>query len=54
MASNDAKIALLCSIALFEFSLNHKNDLPWMADAARKISEALDVMIAFNQFEKEN
>ena len=54
MSSIDAKIAMLCSIALFEFSLNHKNGLPELADAARKISDAIDEMIASNIFEKEN
>lgn len=54
MLNIDEKIASLCSIALYEFSLNHKKDSPWMADAARKISDAIDEMIASNQFEKEN
>ena len=54
MLSTDTKIAMLCSIALFEFSLNHKKDLPWMAKEARKISDAIDEMIDSKQFEKEN
>lgn len=53
MLSTDTKIAMLCSIALFEFSLNHKKDLPGMADAARKISDAIDDMIASKRFEEE-
>lgn len=54
MLSSDTMIAMLCSIALFEFSLNHKKDWPETADMARKISDAIDEMIASNLFEKEN
>ena len=54
MLSTDTKIAMLCSIALVEFALNHKKDLPGMAAEAMKISDAIDEMIAAKLFEKEN
>lgn len=53
MLNIDMHIAMLCSIALFEFSLNHK-DLPGLAKEARKISDAIDDMIKLKLFEKEN
>lgn len=54
MLSTDTKIAMLCSIALFDFSLNHKKDFPELSRLARKISDAIDDMIAYGLFEKEN
>ena len=54
MLSTDTMIAMLCSIALFEYSLNHKKDLPRAAKTAREISDAIDDMIVSKQFEKEN
>lgn len=52
MLDFDKKIAMLCSIALFEFSLSHKKDLPELSKAARTISDAIDEMIADNLFEE--
>lgn len=54
MLNIDEKVAMLCSIALFEFSLNHKKSLPGLAKEARKMSDAIDEMIADKLFEKEN
>ena len=41
-------------LSTFEFSLNHKKDVSWMAEEARKISDAIDEIIAAKLFEKEN
>lgn len=54
MFNIDEKIAMLCSIALFEFSINHEKSVPRLAKEARKISDAIDKMIAAKLFEKEN
>lgn len=54
MINFDEYIAMLCSIALFEFSLNHKKGLPELSEAARKISDAIDEMIASKIFQQEN
>lgn len=47
-------MAMLCSIALYEYSLKHKKDLPELSKEARKISDAIDEMIAAKLFDKEN
>ena len=54
MTGADVKVAMLCSIALFEFFLHHKKDLPETAKLAREISDAIDDIIESNLFEKEN
>lgn len=54
MLDFDKKIAMLCSIALFEFSLRHKKEMPELSLEARKISDAIDEMIESRLFEKEN
>ena len=50
MLNTDGKIAMLFSMALFEFSLNHKKDFPELAKVARKISDEIDEMIDANLF----
>lgn len=47
-------VAMLCSIALFEYSINHKKDLPETAKLAREISDVIDDIIESNLFGKEN
>lgn len=54
MMKIEEKIAVLCSIALYEFYLRHREDLPGMAGDARKISDAIDDMIESELFQKEN
>lgn len=54
MLNTDRKIATLFSIALYEFYLTHKKELPGLSEAARKISDEIDEMIDANLFEKEN
>lgn len=54
MMKIDEKIARLCSLALYEFYIRHKEDLPGMAGDARKISDAIDDMIESELFKKEN
>lgn len=54
MSGNDVKVAMLCSIALFEFSVHHKKDLPEMAIVAREISVSIDDIVMSSLFEKEN
>ena len=54
MLNIDKRTAMLCSIALFEFSLTHKKDLPELSKEARKISDAIDEMIESKLFEMEN
>ena len=50
----DENIAWLCSIALYEFSIRHKDDLSGMAEDAKKISVAIEEMILSRVFRKEN
>ena len=45
MLNTDRKIATLFSIALYEFYLTHKKELPGLSEAAREISYAIDDMI---------
>lgn len=54
MVNIDKHIAMLISIALFEFSLNHKKSCPGPAKEARKIRAVIDEMIKANYFEEEN
>lgn len=54
MSGNDVHVAILCSVALFEFSLIHKKDLPELAKLAREISDAIDDIIDSKLFEKDN
>ena len=54
MLNIDEHIAMLISIALYEFSLNHKKSRPVLAREAGKISDVIDEMIEANVFEKEN
>lgn len=54
MTGDDVKVAMLCSIALFEYSVHHKKDLPEMAKLAREISDAIDDVVESITFEKEN
>lgn len=36
---------MMCSMALFEYSMNHKNDAPDLAEYARLLSDGLDNVI---------
>lgn len=54
MLDLDKKVAALCSIALYEFYLTHKKDLPALSKAAREISDAIDDMIKLKLLGKEN
>lgn len=54
MISIDEKTAMLCSVALFELSLRHKEDMPRLAEEAMIISDAIDKMIESKLFKKEN
>ena len=54
MLDFDKKIAELCPIALYEFYLTHKKDLPALSEAAREISYAIDDMIKLKLLGKEN
>lgn len=51
MLDFDKKIAELCAIALYEFYLTHKKDMPALSEAAREISNEIVDMIAA-KFEK--
>lgn len=54
MVNIDKHLAMLISVALFEFSLNHKKSVPKLAREARKISDVIDKLIEAKLFEKEN
>ena len=38
-------LAMMCSIALFEYSRNHNNDSPKLAEYARFLSDELDAFL---------
>lgn len=54
MTGNDVKVAMLCSLALFEFFVHHKKDLPEMAKVAIEMSNAIDDIVESFLFKKEN
>ena len=54
MLDFDMRIAELCSIALYEFYLTHKKELPALSEAAREICYAIDDMIKLKLLGKVN
>lgn len=54
MLDFDKKIAALCSIALYEFYLTHKKELPALSEVARELSNAIDDMIKLKLIGKVN